>query len=533
MVPAPSTLEAHLADRYRIERMLGRGGMGAVHLARDLRLDRQVAIKELPAEFASDATLAERFRREVRLVAGFSHPNIVPVYGLEEHAGGLAFVMGYVEGESLTERVRRSGPLAARETVRLLLDVAYALAYAHGRGIVHRDIKPDNIMIERATGRALLMDFGVARPMTAVTPAGEGMTRVGEVVGTPEYMSPEQATGDAIDGRSDLYSLGLVAHFAVTGRAAFAADSAARVLMRQLTEVLPPLGSVRSGMPKAFTAAVDRCLAKAPDDRFADAAALIEALDSAHATAPEIAVPVRLLFAELTTLQIIAIFSSLVLLMAASAVSHRNGDLNALLPAFIMLAVSFGRAMQVRSEVRRLRTDGFSPDGLVRGLRAVIAEREERRAQLRANPTIVAKRRSTVRAAILLLVMAGFFVAFALSTRRIVDGRDVMGVPGLLMVLSAMMMLGFGMVLLFRNPLRAPVEERLFTRLFLGSLGRRLLGFGGAVSPAPVPPGVVTAAAVSSTSALGETEPAPARAKVLESIDARLARIEQRLGVDR
>ena len=183
-----------------------------MHLARDLQLDRLVAIKELPDEFASDGALRERFLREVRMAASFSHPNIVPVYAVEEQGQSLAFVMGFVEGESLAERVRRTGPWSARETVRLLLDVAYALAYAHGRGVVHRDIKPDNIMIERATGRALLMDFGVARSIGAAPASQAGMTRVGEVVGTPEYMSPEQATGEELDGRSDLYSLGLVAY---------------------------------------------------------------------------------------------------------------------------------------------------------------------------------------------------------------------------------------------------------------------------------------------------------------------------------
>ena len=235
--PAPSDLETRLSGRYRVERLLGRGGMGAVHLARDLQLDRLVAIKELPEEFANDPALRERFVREVKMAASFSHPNIVPVYAVAEQGQSLAFVMGFVEGESLAERVRRGGPLSAREAVRLLLDVAYALAYAHGRGVVHRDIKPDNIMIERATGRALLMDFGVARSIDAAPTARPGMTRVGEVVGTPEYMSPEQATGEEVDGRSDLYSLGLVAYFGATGKVPFGGDSAARVLMRQLTEL--------------------------------------------------------------------------------------------------------------------------------------------------------------------------------------------------------------------------------------------------------------------------------------------------------
>jgi len=212
-------IRKQLGDRYAIERELGRGGMGAVYLARDLRLDRPVALKVLPAELAQDSSLRERFLRETRTAASFSHPNIVPVHAVEDRDGILAFAMGFVEGESVAERVKRAGPLEVRSVVRLLQDIGYALAYAHGRGVVHRDIKPDNIMLERATGRALLMDFGISRSITAKVEekgkaATQGLTRVGEVVGTAEYMSPEQASGDVVDGRSDLYSLGLVALFA-------------------------------------------------------------------------------------------------------------------------------------------------------------------------------------------------------------------------------------------------------------------------------------------------------------------------------
>src|SRR6188508_61365 len=186
-------VRARLGGRYVIERELGRGGMGTVYLARDVRLDRPVALKVLPAEYASRGLLRDRFLRETRTAASFSHPNVVPVYAVEEADDFLAYAMAFVEGESVADRVRRAGPLSIRETVRLLQDVGYALAYAHGRGVVHRDIKPDNIMIERATGRALVMDFGIARVISGPLPAGsEGLTRIGEVVGTPEYMSPSK-----------------------------------------------------------------------------------------------------------------------------------------------------------------------------------------------------------------------------------------------------------------------------------------------------------------------------------------------------
>ncbi len=224
-------IRRQLADRYDLERELGRGGMGAVFLARDRTLDRPVALKILPEEFAADPALRERFLRETRTTASFSHPNIVPVHAVEERPGVVAYAMGFVEGESLAQRVQRAGPLTVRELMRMLQDIGYALAYAHGRGVAHRDIKPDNIMIERATGRALLMDFGIARAITEPT-GGGGLTRVGEVVGTPEYMSPEQASGDVVDGRSDLYSLGLVAWFAAIGRPAVTGETTQKILVK-------------------------------------------------------------------------------------------------------------------------------------------------------------------------------------------------------------------------------------------------------------------------------------------------------------
>ena len=243
--------------------------MGAVFLARDLRLDRPVALKVLPAEFAADPGLRERFLRETRTAASFSHPNIVPVHAVVEQEGLVAFAMGYVEGESLGERVRRAGPLDVRGTVRLLQDIGYALAYAHGRGVVHRDIKPDNIMLERATGRALLMDFGISRTITAPVDT-RGLTRVGEVVGSPEYMSPEQASGDVVDGRSDIYALGLVALFALTGNPAITGDSTQKILVKQLTELPPSAAVLRPDLPATLAAAIDRCVAKQPEERFQD-----------------------------------------------------------------------------------------------------------------------------------------------------------------------------------------------------------------------------------------------------------------------
>ncbi len=447
------------------------------------------------------------------MAASFSHPNIVPVYAVEEDGQSLAFVMGFVEGESLAERVKRAGPLSTRELVRLLLDVAYALAYAHGRGVVHRDIKPDNIMIERATGRALLMDFGVARSIAA-TPVGQaGMTRVGEVVGTPEYMSPEQATGEAIDGRSDLYSLGLTAYFAATGSVAYTGDSAARILVRQLTEVLPPLSSVRGDLPPALSSAIDRTLAKERDDRFADAAALIEELDAAQSAAPEVPLAIRLLANELRTLLLVMMFMLIFCITAANLVLRTQGNLDVLAAALAMLAVLVGRILQVRSEVRRIRSEGFSGEAIVVGLHSVLAEAEERRQQLRADATVVRLRSSTSRIAIGMLCAAIVSAGIGLRMRTHVNGNISLPPIAIVLVIIGVVSFGIGMVLLLRNPLSAPADERVFRRLWLGPIGRVLFGFS---------------ASSVTTASRAVTRVAPTNNARLDLLEARVEQLERR-----
>jgi eukaryotic-like serine/threonine-protein kinase len=261
---APEVLELQqvLAGRYSIERELGRGGMGIVLLARDVALDRPVAIKLLPAHLAAKPEARERFLREARTAAGLSHPNIVPIHAVEEHGALVFFVMGYVDGDTLRERVERGGPLSPRLAMKLLQEVAWALGYAHQRGVIHRDIKPDNIMIERATDRALVTDFGIA---LGRRDAGTGD---GEVIGTARYMSPEQACGEPVDARSDLYSLGATFFFALTGRAPFQAANVPAILAKQISQPAPLLQAVRAEVPGKLAAVIDRCLQKAPADRF-------------------------------------------------------------------------------------------------------------------------------------------------------------------------------------------------------------------------------------------------------------------------
>jgi serine/threonine-protein kinase len=287
-------LERAVAGRYALQRELGRGGMGIVLLARDLSLDRLVALKLLPAMLAAQPLLRERFLREARTAAGLSHPHIVPIHAVEEHDGIAFIVMAYVDGETLADRVRRTGPLPPLEVARILREVAWALAYAHGRGIVHRDVKPDNIMIERGSGRAMVTDFGIARARSGpgVT---DRLTLEGQLLGTAAFMSPEQGAGEHVDGRSDLYSLGGVGFYALTGRAPFEATTLEALLVARFTRAAPAVASIRPDVPTALAATIDRCLAREPHDRFASGEAVADALSEGTGVAgtQEVAPPVR------------------------------------------------------------------------------------------------------------------------------------------------------------------------------------------------------------------------------------------------
>lgn len=271
-------LAGALSKRYEIERELGRGGMGIVYLARDLALDRRVALKVLPSDLAARPDIRERFLREARTSAHLSHPNIVPVYHADEIDGHAFFAMAFVEGESLGQRLLARGPLPPAEAVRYLKEVAWALAYAHARGVIHRDIKPENILIERESNRALVSDFGIARDVRQ-----SGLTDTGSVLGTVHYMSPEQAAGDFLDGRSDLYALGVVAYYIMSGVFPFDAESPAAIIVAHVTKDAPPLTSVAPSVPAQLAAVIDRALAKDPLDRYPAGEDFAEALDDALA----------------------------------------------------------------------------------------------------------------------------------------------------------------------------------------------------------------------------------------------------------
>ncbi|MFN2400410.1 MAG: serine/threonine-protein kinase [Gemmatimonadaceae bacterium] len=268
-----SPLREALTSQYVLERQLGRGGMGVVFAARDVRLDRTVAIKILPPQHPEDDHLRERFLREARIAAQLSHPNIVPVYRADEIAGYAYFVMALIDGESLGDRVRERGALPPTEAVRILREVAWALAVAHANGVIHRDVKPENIMMERGSNRALVTDFGIARDVRATH-----ITEDGYVLGTAHYMSPEQIADEPLDGRSDLYALGVVAFYLLSGRLPFQVESVTALLLAHATRDPPRLLEVAPHVPERLASIVDRCLEKDPDARFATGDALAEAL---------------------------------------------------------------------------------------------------------------------------------------------------------------------------------------------------------------------------------------------------------------
>ncbi len=268
----------HLGAQYQVVREIGRGGMGVVFLARDIALHRLVAIKVLRYEFASSEEHRERFRREARMTARLSHPNIVPVHGFGESGGLVYIVMKYVHGQSLAERMRREKKLPAAEVQRILRDLAEALESAHRDGVVHRDLKAENILLEGSTGRAMLTDFGVAL-LRSLDPVRADASRA---FGTPHYMSPEQAAGELdIDGRSDIYSLGVLGYYMLSGKLPFDAGSFEGLAAKHIAEPHVPLRDVVRGVPEELAAVIERCLEKDREVRFRTGMELAGAVDAA------------------------------------------------------------------------------------------------------------------------------------------------------------------------------------------------------------------------------------------------------------
>ena len=266
-----------LGEGYEVGGLLGRGGFAEVYAAIDLRLKRKVAVKVIRPDLVASETLLERFRREAEAAAQLRHPNIIPIYSVGESEGVVFFVMPLIEGETLRARLDRDGRLAIEEARRIMSEAASALHVAHRSGVVHRDIKPDNIMLEVEDRRVLLMDFGIAK--AAIEAEETGLTGTGMIIGTPQYMSPEQASGErSIDHRSDIYSLGVVGFQMLTGELPFKATSVQGMIVQHITEEPPPVRELRRECPRELAEFVHRCLAKAPEDRWASVKELMHAL---------------------------------------------------------------------------------------------------------------------------------------------------------------------------------------------------------------------------------------------------------------
>lgn len=297
-------LRAHvdqaLSAAYEVDQEIGRGGMGIVYRARDKRLKRVVAIKLLPPELSFRRDIRTRFLREAETAAQLSHPNIVPIYSVDEVGNLVFFVMACIDGDNLATKLQKRGPLPIDEVRRWLLEVADALAYAHARGVIHRDIKPDNILLDSIDGRALVTDFGIAR---AASDSGDmsRLTATGVAIGTPAYMSPEQASGDRdLDARSDLYSLGVVAYQMLAGEPPFTGTNTPALLVKHLAEVPVPVGLRRPDTPYELADIVMRLLEKSPEHRFQSAGEMVTALKTGvvppptnRSTRPALAVPVQ------------------------------------------------------------------------------------------------------------------------------------------------------------------------------------------------------------------------------------------------
>jgi eukaryotic-like serine/threonine-protein kinase len=403
-----------LAGRYSIDRELGRGGMGIVYLAREVHLDRPVAIKLLPPD-RTHATSRDRFLREARLAAKLSHPNIIPIHAVEDMGGFVYYVMAFVDGETLAHRVRTRGPLPSSEGARVLREVAWALAYAHGQGLVHRDVKPDNILIESASGRVLVADFGIAA-------AANDTDMLDGIAGTPEFMSPEQVLGKQIDARSDLYGLGATAFYAFSGRFPFEGKSATEVLARQVTESAPPLASLGLAVPRKLASLVDRCLAKEPDRRPASAQALAEQLGVALEQRRELPAALRAfvkrdgqlngagtLFGGLALLPISITASQLVGMVAG----YRLGLVAGYGAFFLGLAAApFSYFVYA---ARRLMMLGFAHGDIAPAFKAEIEQNNEEIAVAQRSSSPTLKR-------VLSMLPKAFLGVFALSAATVVLG---------------------------------------------------------------------------------------------------------------
>lgn len=467
--PVQRSLEQMVAGRYTIERELGRGGMGTVYLARDLSLDRHVAIKVLPPDLAFNQVLRERFVREAKLAASLSHPNIVHVHAVEEQGDLLAIVMQYVDGETLSQRIARSGPYDEADCARLLQDAAWALGYAHARGIVHRDVKPDNLMIERGTGRVLIMDFGIARSEDA-----SSLTEVGQSIGSPHYMSPEQAAAEEVDGRSDLYSLGCVGFFASTGRTPFVATAAHRLLMLHMTQAPQLVSELRPEFPRPLGDLIGRLLSKDRKDRFDTGEALAEAINELHLRTREVA-PLLRLFHQQTAQSIQTVLTIGVVFFILMQFVPSTDDMGRTVIALLFTTIIVAIILQAFERVRFVVRQGFTAPDVVTAVDDIIGETARARTQLLSDPVERTRTKQRNRFAIVAAVLGVISQPVGLSMRTdMLGGGKKVPPAGVVVLLIGTVLIGLAIALWAMRPVRISAAQRLAARFLRGRLCRAL-----------------------------------------------------------
>lgn len=475
-------LQEAVAGRYALVRELGRGGMGIVVLARDLSLERFVAIKLLPDAHATTPGARAQFLAEARTAAGLAHPHIVPIHHVEEHDGLSFYVMSYVEGETLGERVRRLGPLPADEVMRVVQEVAWALGHAHAHGVIHRDVKPDNVLLEAATGRVLVTDFGIARVLESVTTTPDGP------IGTPLYVSPEVAQGGRGDGRSDLYSLGITAWVAATGHPPFTAASPGALLLAHLHTQPPALGTAAPRLPERFTRAVDRCLEKSPDARWSDAHAFAAEVDAARAHRIRVPAPVRGFLREWESVggevatagiaSAVAIAETAVLFVTARTVPGLDFDASILAWVFAVMAVltaglAKARIVQLIAHARTLLRSGVRHSRVIAALGVDDAQRQDERAVSAQMSAEQGRETLLVAGGSLLGAVGAFAMAFSDSSGWL----NVLGAAGAVILPTISVRAVWRLI-------DARASEPLWSRLLRSRVGRWIFKAAGVGLPA-------------------------------------------------